>query len=541
MKDTGRHLDDEGEGELVRINILLGVPDAMEAAGETIKRWGEWKDYTVHRWNAYVDYLIALEDDRTIMAVLEHFTQRKEIEAPFKAKEYLITRNLERQIASKSNIKPNDVISAVEGFEDPTSPTASRSLAMAIRYLLSQVPGSLDTAMEVYHLAREKGVETDVSLARELTGPLCLTTPPRLEEAISIYTDYIGFTPTDTKGRDPTPIFSNLLHACAKIPSASSSKTVLRLLGDMRSRGLTFTPSTVAGLATILTRSSPDHETAFKIYAHLYALDSQALDRRTYEQILSGFIIHSTPASPVAPTNLYMEIIRDMQKAGLRIGSYSISSLLHTYGQQATRLNKNRNDEQNRQRQINSLLRSIGELHTMIKLDPLIEVDIPLLNTLMDAYNRVGAYAEAFEVWDDLVERRPRELSSNLIEYSPSINIILDTCGHSSSIFRGRKAWAWASRWKLNNNKKNYDAYVECLCRCGEVEEAYEVVRRMRNTAEIPDPTVETVMLLVKFSWKSRSEFAAAKEKVEHGFPELWDGVKEILETKRSQRPVEYR
>jgi hypothetical protein len=63
----------------------------------------------------------------------------------------------------------------------------------------------------------------------------------------------------------------------------------------------------------------------------------------------------------------------------------------------------------------------------------------------------------------------------------------------------------------------------------------------MRNTAEIPDPTVETVMLLVKFSWKSKSEFAAAKEKVEHGFPELWDGVKEILETKRSQRPVEYR
>ena len=39
MKDRGRHLDVEGEGEMVRINVLLGVEGAMGAAAETIRRW----------------------------------------------------------------------------------------------------------------------------------------------------------------------------------------------------------------------------------------------------------------------------------------------------------------------------------------------------------------------------------------------------------------------------------------------------------------------------------------------------------------------
>jgi pentatricopeptide repeat protein len=82
---------------------------------------------------------------------------------------------------------------------------------------------------------------------------------------------------------------------------------------------------------------------------------------------------------------------------------------------------------------------------------------------------------------------------------------------------------------------------VECLCRCGKIEDAYEVVSRMRDDEGTPDPTVETVMLLVKFSWKNRRDFEEAKEKVEREFPELWEGVKGILDTKRSDRPVEYR
>jgi len=541
MRERGKHLDVEGEGEMVRINVLLGVPDSMEAAAETIRRWGEWRVYSVYQWNAYIEYLIKIEDEATILQVLEGWTNG-EMDPPIRAKEYLVTRNLQRSIDSKSTIKPTDVAQAVESIEkDARSPLAARLWGTAIRHLLSQLPGSLDTAMEVYTLARDKGVETDSTLARELIIPL--TNLSRLEEALAIYSDYLGFNPPDivtSDKRDPTIIFTSLLYACAKV---NQSATALRILTDMRSRKLSFPPSTLGALATTLTRSAPDHQTAFNLYAHLYALDSHAFNRRTYESILSGFIIHSTPNSPVAPTNLYLEIIRDMKKAGLRIGSYSITSLLTSYGLQATKLSKRARteDQPARQAKVNSLLRGISELHTMIKLDPLVEVDIPLLNALMDAYNRVGAYAEAFEVWDELVERRSRQPIDQMDQYSPSLNILLDTCGHSNSLFRANKAWAWATRWRLNTDKRNWDAYVECLCRCGKIEDAYEVVKRMRDDDGTADPTVETIMLLVKFSWKNRRDFEEAKENVKLEFPELWDGVKEILDTKRSDRPVEYR
>lgn len=542
MRDRGKHLDAEGEGEMVRINVLLGIPDSMEAAAETIRRWGELRVYSVYQWNAYIEYLVKVEDESTIASVLEGWTN-VEMDPPIRAKEYLVTRNLQRSIDSKSTIKPSDIAQAVESIEkDARSSSAARLWGTAIRHLLSQVPDSLDTAMEVYTLARDKGVETDSTLARELIIPLT-NLDTRLEDALAIYSDYLGFNPPDivtSDKRDPTIIFTSLLYACAK---SNESAAALRILNDMRSRKLSFPPSTLGALATTLTRSAPDHQTAFNLYAHLYALDSHAFNRRTYESILSGFIIHSTPNSPVAPTNLYLEIIRDMKKAGLRIGSYSITSLLTSYGLQATKLSKRARSEDQpaRQAKVNSLLRGISELHTMIKLDPLVEVDIPLLNALMDAYNRVGAYAEAFEVWDELVERRSRQPLDQMDQYSPSLNILLDTCGHSNSLFRANKAWAWATRWRLNTDKRNWDAYVECLCRCGSIEDAYEVVTKMRNEEGIPDPTVETVMLLVKFSWKNRRDFEEAKERVEREFPESWEGVKEILDTKRSDRPVEYR
>jgi pentatricopeptide repeat protein len=175
----------------------------------------------------------------------------------------------------------------------------------------------------------------------------------------------------------------------------------------------------------------------------------------------------------------------------------------------------------------------------MIKLDPMITIDIPLLNSLMDAFARVGAYAEAFEVWDELVERRPRETqihnqNPGMVEelYSPSINIMLDACGFSGSLFRGKKAWNWATRWSLNRNKKNWDAYVECLCRCGQMEDAFEVVKRMKSDGGVPEPSRETVELLVKFSWRNERNSEWIKERVEEEFPEWWPEMRRIVETK---------
>jgi pentatricopeptide repeat protein len=171
----------------------------------------------------------------------------------------------------------------------------------------------------------------------------------------------------------------------------------------------------------------------------------------------------------------------------------------------------------------------------MIKLDPSIQVDVPLLNALMDAFARVGAYAESFEVWDELVERRPRERQEDLVDlYSPSINIYLDACGHSYSLLRARKAWAWAGKWGLNKDQRNWEAWLECLCRCGRVEEAVETVQKIKKGSEkgAPGVTKGMVALLLKFSWRNKETYRTVKEQVRVEFPEYWEELKDIVATK---------
>jgi pentatricopeptide repeat protein len=546
LKDSEGHLDAEGQSEMVRMNVLLGDEPALAAADETIRRWGDLAYWRLYQWNAYLELLILRGDVEGVEGVVEDFAKLEKGDPPIRALQYLVTKRLQEKFDSKSEVHAFDVVSAVDAVEKTTGSYGSTVIwATAIQDLLSRMPDAVDTAMEVYGTARERGVETDYYLARCLIDSLVKGDIPRIEEAFSVYSDYLGFNPQDkttltakaaaaSNGRDPTPLFSTLLVANARSTAEDRAPSAIRILNDMRARGLSLAPGAIASTYKILATSAPDHQTAFNIYAHIYALNENAIDRHAFDVILSTFIKLSTDKSPFAPAALYLEIMRDMRKANIRIGSHAITSLLKSYGLQARQTRKSITEPGYREAKTKALLKSILELHTMIKLDPMIAIDIPLLNSLMDAFARVGAYAEAFEVWDELVERRPRENPATVeADYSPSLNIILDACGHSGSLFRGKKAWNWAARWGLNANKKNWDAYVECLCRCGQMEDAFEVVTRMKESVTaVPKASKETVELLVKFSWRNKGDFEWVKERVEKEFPEWWPEMRRIVEKK---------
>lgn len=551
LRESSCRLDAEGQSELVRVNVLLGDETALSAAAETVRRWGENSYWSLQQWNSHAELLVKRDDVEGIEALLGEFANRRKANPPIRALQYLVTRRLQEKFDSKSQVHAFDVASAVDTVEKISGGLGATVVwAAAIQDLLARRPDDLDTAMEIYETARERGIETDYHLARALLDPLCSAETPRMDQAFSVYSDFLGFSPqpndlvdakdkTPSDPRDPTPIFSTLLSASARSTADDKAPSSIRILNDMRARGVTLAPGAIASTYKVLASTSPDHQTAFNIYAHLYALNEHALDVHTFDTILSTFIKLSTPRSPFAPAHLYLEIMRDMRKANIRIGSHAITTLLKSYGLQARQSRKSSSDTNYREQKTKALLKSILELHTMIKLDPMITIDIPLLNSLMDAFARVGAYAEAFEVWDELVERRPRETqihdqNPGMVEelYSPSMNIMLDACGFSGSLFRGKKAWNWATRWGLNRNKKNWDAYVECLCRCGQMEDAFEVVTRMKSEEGVPRPSKETVELLVKFSWKNKNDFESIKERVEEEFPGWWQEMRRIVETK---------
>ena len=533
LKETGRWLDATGQSEMVRINVLLGDQVALDVAKQAISSWGESKWWNLPQWNAYVEYLNHKNDVEGLEGVVRNFKQRQQADTPFKALEYLVAHRLQGKIDSKSDITAYDLVAVVEGVQKlEEGGDQTRIWAAAIRRLLEQKPGSdsISVAMEVHDILRDRRLETDHHITMALLEPLCAGDEPRLDQAMIIYAEYLASESKELVSRDTTnSVFSTLLATCARCPSESNTAIAFRILNDMRARHISFSTPILTSTAVALIRSSPDHRTAFNLYAHLYALNSQALDRRAYDQIMAAFIKLSTTTSPFAPAHYYLEIMGDMRKSGLKIGTYAVTSLLTSYGLQARLSRQATVEPESRRKQLNTLLGAITELHTMIKLDPSYTVDIPLLNALMDAYARVGAFSEVFEVWEELLERRPREDPKTLSEvYAPSISIYLDACGYSYSLARARKAWAWATRWKIVN-ARNWDAWLECLCRNGRIAEAHKQVLKIRDGEEKDGPgfKLEMVDLLLKFSRRDSRRDSSTLAWVEDGlkedFPEYWE------------------
>lgn len=534
LREEKKWLDEGGQAETVRINVLLGDEAAMGVARQTVERWGDRAHWPTIYWNAYVELLFAQKDVEGLVEALQTFRERFDADIPARALEYIVVLRLQERIDSKSEITVHDLVAAVESL-GPADIT-SKVWAAGVWHLLEQVPDPSDVALRLLDTLRDRGVETDYKIALALVSLLCTSEVPHLDQAMVIYTEYLASGSAELAGGEyDNAVLTSLLSACAGSLDAETTKTALRILNDMRARRLSFPTPTLTSLAVQLIKASPDHHTAFSLYAHLYALNPRALDRAAYDTVLAAFVKLSTHSSPFAPAKLYLEIVGDIRKAGLSIGLYPITSLLRSYGLQARTTRSTSQDVEYRQSKLTALMKGISELHTKIKLDPSIHVDIPLLNALMDAYARVGAYSESFEVWDELLERRPRERREDLPElYSPSINIYLDACGYSYSLLRARKAWAWAGRWGVNGDRRNWEAWLECLCRCGRLDEAFDTVRRMREGAEAGAPAVTKgmVAMLLKFSWRNKESYRTVKERVREEFPEYWDELKEIVSTR---------
>lgn len=532
----------EGEAEIVMINVAFGDEEGIAKAEEKVSSWKNSKlPMLGQQWNALADLLIAKDDIVGLEGLLREIGPMADMEPPHKAVEYVAIAYLKSRVESKSDVSTIDVVKAVEAAEEISERQAPSPVwAEVLRYLIRNVPNSLATAYHAYGVARDRGIATDMALARALVHPLCTANPPHLDEAITVYNDLVPSLASLSRTRaQSVAIYQSLLLACSRKASPQANATALRLLTDMREQHLAFTSGVLTSLVILLIKASPDHRTAFNLYAHFYALNRSAFDESSYMAIITAYLNFSTDQSPFPPPKLYMEIIKDMYRAGYRPKSQIVTSLLSLYGAQARTSRKSSSDESFRARKIESLYKVISELHTMMKLDPLVEIDTPLLTALMDGYGRVEAYADAFEVWSELVERRSRESPDRVKElYSPSINVMLDTCGHAQLLGRARKAWTWAGRWGLREDRRNWNAWVECLCRCGQMDEAFETVLQMKHGKADRGVEVgkDTVAILLKFSWLSSQTYETVKRRVQEEFPEWWEELRGLVETSRHRK-----
>ena len=538
MRELGFEMTRRIEEEVLRLELGFGKIERAEgiAAG-----WTEAEEKTRGMWVGLMKLAIYKHDQKRVIELCQMMAKAG-VSLYEEGLLYLVQGGEPRVVANKVA----DLIDAVKEAEQVTGcqATASFWTGLIQNILESSLDSTqLDEALQIYRFARGAGVQVDINLARSLIRPFCIQkTSIRLDQALEVYNDLvISDIPLPDLGSRQTMTFilNDLIFACSY--SSDAFPTALRLLEDMNLRGLSFAtrkPRDLQRLVVRFMRLAPDHRAAFIMYSTIHSSVHAILDEPAFRKIAIVFLQLFWEASPFVPLNLFIEMMKDMHRAGFRPGSTIFTTLLHQYGQVASkemyRLGPEDTDEKESVRK--EIQRAIEGLHTRIRLDPLINITVPLLNALMDAYNRVYAWRLAFEVWEELVERRSREPVETVQKsYVPSLCIVLDACGYGQFPRRARKVLAWARRHHLADAIDIWNTYVECLCRCDQMDEAVRLVceemKEERNG--VMKPSFKCCEILLKFSCRDPVWYVMVQRRVREVFPEWWEDLKGILEKMR--------
>jgi hypothetical protein len=485
-------------------------------------------------WNTRVEYQVAVGDVQAVKATTKRMRE-KDMAASQVALSFLVRREIEEKIAHTPELRWTDVVGCITKVEKETESRTQDWVWAEVINLIMERTGDVQLVLQVYDEARALGVSASSRVVRAVLLPLLQSQPVQFEKALDVYADFASqpIAMNDQHSRTRvTAIYAMLLAAASSRPAIDPS-IPLRLLQDMRANDVHLSGKLLSSLLVSLIRSSPDHDTAFNYYAHAYVAAPGAFDADAYSEITLAFLDLSTEDSPFPPANYVFELVRDMQTAGFRLSNHTLSRLLTTYGTRATPSRKSSTDPIFRQRKIDKIHRAISDVHALMNMGSLVIPDVPLLAALMDAYSRVGAYTSAFQVWDQLLERRQREDPAQVPTlYGPAVSIILDTCGRSDQYNRGVKIANWAKRFKIASPKV-LETWVECLCRLQRYEEAAQVVCMQMQHLQ-PEEVKEAARIVLKFSWRNKAAYQSTQEQVKAAWPAIWDDVKDVVETNRN-------
>jgi pentatricopeptide repeat protein len=307
-------------------------------------------------------------------------------------------------------------------------------------------------------------------------------------------------------------------------------ETALRLLQVVADRRLSI-PGSTAALETLML-NAPNHRTAYALFTAFATHTALAEEDTT--RIFNAFLNLAPPDSSFVfpPVDLTLDLVRDLQSPNLLDDRKVITTLIARYGRLASLTRDVPKDLLRRRHQV--LGQAITNLHLRIKLNPQIEIDIPLLNALMDAYNRTGAPEEAMLVWGELVSRRARlSVQEARKYYETSVVTALDVCAFSSGSRRADKIWAWGRRHGFVSTIKAWNGWIETLCRLGRFEEACEIIvgdlkegRAAEDASQsVPRANVETIRTFAKFSWNIPGQRSGMLDRIKVAHPEFWAQV----------------
>ncbi|WFD33563.1 hypothetical protein MCUN1_000376 [Malassezia cuniculi] len=323
-------------------------------------------------------------------------------------------------------------------------------------------PGRIHEGVLLYQALRQRHVPADAALVQQLVDALCHAFVPALEPALALLDDVLPkkhrffSRQSGPTSQAHVAIFCTLLGACARLGALDTAED---LYAKMKEHAVAVDAGRSLLHARMLIRAATSNEDAVRMYRAAASLNS--FDRVAYERLLHLFC--KLQIDGACPPEHPLEVLGDMRAASFFPSAKTYTVLLDYYAKTPR-----------------SSVASVEAIHELIKRDHAVKLDIILINALMNAYNRVGAPSEALNIWSSLVllSRGKRRYMNDV-----SLVIICDTCGRANLPNLARRAMRTAAQLDAEPGaprlvtKDAYDAFVECLARCGAVEEAVEVTR----------------------------------------------------------------
>lgn len=388
--------------------------------------------------------------------------------------------------------------------------------------------GKLQEALDIYEESKLRGITPDAAMVSPLIHSLCRSSfgPPQeanIDRALSLYQDLRAAVPLEessspqrashlehSAGPDQD-IYATLLRGLATAKSSRHYMDVAKeLMDDMTARNCAQDDSsTVSSIIVLHMRNSSSIEEALEVYRRL----KSSLDEKGYTTVLSAFCkLRFGESIQIPSLRGYFEMVKDMRLAGLNITIEVYTILLHQLGLVATQIQEAKHPDVAAFR--DKLILTTRRTHDLLTLDASLSPDAILWNQMIDTYQRLGCFADAYRVWEMMY------LSG---QFDPtSVSIIFDACGYAGAYSVAKRIIKRLVRDDYQFSLHNWNTWLECLCRLGKLDEAVQVLcgegEGLPKGAQLD---TESVKIVFKFAKGERREVEILRH-VKRQLPDLW-------------------
>ncbi|KAI6012471.1 hypothetical protein F5J12DRAFT_818217 [Pisolithus orientalis] len=396
--------------------------------------------------------------------------------------------------------------------------------------------GNLPSALSSYRQFRSTGLPLSAPLLQPLITGLCNTatsgsSDDLLDQALKLYHELATtFPPADPdalprredldfmRERSVGPdayMYGTLLRAMGSSTDVQKySNVAISLLAAMEARAIPHTSVILASLIVIAMRCSSSVDEALEAYRRLARQTNvPRITAWGYQWILdtlSKLTFGEDRSLP--PVWHYFEIVKDMRLSGLAVTPTIYAQLLKHLAHLAPDAPEVMKDR---------LAACVRRVHDHLTLDPTMTPNISLWNQLMDTYQRVGLFAEAYRVWEML-------LVSENFDHA-SVSIILDACGFANAWPLAQKVHMRLSERSFLFNQGNWHSYVECMCRVGRLNDAVKTVcLQMGQGQKDVAPNADTIQVLLTFATRANQQDEVLS-RIQRYLPDLWVTLPSML------------